>query len=87
MLINGESLMVDAEPRGLLVPAWTNGQSYLGAKVVFGEGPFEGMTIPEVAAKLRVRAESVRHYALMGRDPSELTPKQKHGDGLRAVKA
>lgn len=80
--------MVDKEAKGLLVPAWANGGShYVAAKVVFARGEFAGMTVPEVAAKLRVRAESVRMYALQGRSPRELTPKGRRGDALRRAKA
>lgn len=65
-------MKAETGPRGLLVPAWCNNGSRHKAKVVFASGPFEGMTVPEVAAKLRVRSESVRLYAEQGRCPSEL---------------
>jgi hypothetical protein len=45
------------------------------------------MTVPEVAKRLRVRAESVRHYALKGVCPSTLTPKAPRGEALRREKA
>ena len=76
--------MIDNEPRGLLVPAWTDGQNYHGAKIVFvPDSPFAGKTVSEVARDLKVRAESVRHYALQGKCPSTLTRPGKRGDAYR----
>ncbi len=76
----------DTGPRGLLIPAWCNNGARHKAKVVFRSGQFEGMTVAEVAYKLRVRAESVRLYAEQGRCPSELTPKGSRGEALRRAK-
>jgi hypothetical protein len=77
---------VDTQPKGLLVPAWTAGRNYHGAKVVFvAESPFAGKTVPEVAKELKVRSESVMHYAIQGICPSTLTPRGKRGDAYRQV--
>jgi len=78
--------MADTARRGLLVPAWTDGANYTGAKVVFADGEYEGMTVAEVASKLRVRAETVRHYAAKGICPSTLRPREPAGAALRRNK-
>ena len=78
-------MKADTNPRGLLIPAWCNNGERHKAKVVFSSGPFEGMTVAEVAYKLRVRAESVRMYAEQGRCPTQLTPRGKPGDGIRRM--
>ena len=72
--------MVDSERRGLLVPAWTGGQNYHGAKVVFvAESPFAGKTVPEVAREIRARVETVRDCALAGKCPTTLAPRRRKG--------
>lgn len=77
---------VDTQPKGLLVPAWSESRHRLSATVVIGSGPLAGLTLTEAARKLGLQLERVRYAALKGQCPTTLKPTPKRGEALRRAK-